>query len=79
MLRLLLAAGVRATNVRSEAVASLLRGFAVAAEGLSAGFSPPLTMREQHLLAELAAAGVGGVGSGVLTTQRSGAFQDMQI
>ncbi|GLC69877.1 hypothetical protein PLESTF_000890600 [Pleodorina starrii] len=64
LLRLLLAAGVRATNVRNEVAAALLREFAAAAsEGLAAaaaaGVSPPLTAREQHLLAELAAAGTG--------------------
>ncbi|GIL86931.1 hypothetical protein Vretimale_15534 [Volvox reticuliferus] len=67
MLRLLLAAGVRATNVRNEAAAALLREFAVAAEGLSTSFTPPLTAREQHLLAELAASG------GLAPAQRAGA------
>ncbi|GLI58953.1 hypothetical protein VaNZ11_000670 [Volvox africanus] len=68
MLRLLLAAGMRATNVRNEAAAALLREFALAAEGLSASFTPPLTVREQHLLAELAASG-----GGLAPAQRGGA------
>ncbi len=55
LLRLLLAAGVRASNVRGEAQAALLREFAAEAERLAAegAFAPPLTAREQHLVAEL--------------------------
>ncbi|KAG2448240.1 hypothetical protein HYH02_006825 [Chlamydomonas schloesseri] len=66
LLRLLLAAGVRASNVRNEAAAALLREFASAAEALGpAAFTPPLSNREQHLLAELAApAGAAGAGGG---------------